>query len=1044
MKQYQTTAQILEETPDAIALIGAATRFPGASDLTQYRALLTTGVSAIRPASVSATLPDYYQQIVSSPHYVPVTATLASVDRFDAGFFGLTPREALILDPQQRHILECVWHAFENAGIVPGDTGDQRTAVFTSTAFSSYLTHLLMPRIYAGLVDVVEAGLACNADFAASRLAYKFNLKGPALAVQTACSSSLVATHLACRSLAGHESDLAVVAAASITVPNGLGYVASDKGMVAVDGRCRPFLASATGTVFGNGAGAILLRRLDQAVENRDRIMAVLRGSAVNNDGSQRVGFTAPAIDGQSAVIAEAMGVAEVAADDIGYIEAHGTGTPLGDPIEISALHDAYGDLHHRIPVGTAKGQIGHLDTVAGLAGLVRVATILQNGTLPATVDPVTAGSNEANPKLDLDRRPFRLLSAAEPWQKGPQARIAALSSFGMGGTNAHAILQEAPEPRPAAKTRTHELIVVSGRAGAEAVDNCQTLGRFLSDHPEADLADTAFTLRQGRKAFETRHFCVAETRQQAADALLSGRTACGTASVPRKLAFVLPGQGSQYASLALELAGTEPLFATHFARLRQQILEAGGCDIAARDLTPQMAAATQYAQPVLFACGVALGKALLSLGAVPDTLIGHSVGEIAAACLAGVLTEQDACALVVARATAMAAAPPGAMLQLSCPPQTAVTLIREIAQATGLILSPVAFNGQTATVAGGEYQAIDRLEAQARTRGLNPIRLRTSHAFHTPIMDQAAETLAVVAAKITFSEPRIPVISTLTGQPAAAGLFADPQYWTRQMLSPVRYGQALENATRNGIRLFVELGPPGGLAAALSPLSHNDTQPAHSLSLLPSRHQAEQAGAATVSFLQGLGTLWAAGKLPDWTTFEQPFLPRNKTELPGYSFRPDRHWPDEDATSDSTENDSPPDKSNAAHPTRLGLPRQPRPHNSEPVIVPEDGPETMLASLWEELLLITPISRHDDFVALGGASITALQLVQALATRGWQLTVRDVFEHRVLSELAGYLRHTGTHSTAVSQPAFFDDDDDDVSLPDPETLATIRSQLKA
>ncbi|WP_407977227.1 type I polyketide synthase [Brucella pseudogrignonensis] len=1035
MKHRQTTEEILAETPDAVAVIGAAVRFPGATDLFAYRALLASGAPAIQPVEPGIAMPEYYRQMAAQPNYVPVSATLTNVACFDAGFFGFTPREAVVMDPQQRHILECVWHAFENAGIIPGDEGEQRTAVFTSTAFSTYLSHLLMPRIYAGMVDVVEAGLANNTDFAASRVSYKLNLKGPALAIQTACSSSLVATHLACRSLAEHESDLAIVAAASITVPNGLGYLASDKGMVAVDGKCKPFLASATGTVFGNGAGAVLLRRLDQAVGNGDRIMAVIRGSAVNNDGGQRIGFTAPNMDGQSAVIAEANGVADVTPADIGYIEAHGTGTPLGDPIEISALYDAYGDLPHPIPIGTAKGQIGHLDTVAGLAGLVRVATIFDTQTIPATAE-----EGAPNPELELSRRPFRLVGKAEPWKSGAQARIAALSSFGMGGTNAHAILQEVPERKASAGARSHELIVLSGREALDADANCHALGSFFDSNHGINLADAAYTLRHGRKALSARRFCVVRNGEQASEALVNGRYYHGDASNRPKTAFVLPGQGSQYAELAVELVAAEPVFAKHYGRLRKLILHAGGHDIAAPGLDAEAAMSTQYAQAALFACGVALGRTLEAFSTVPDSYIGHSVGEVAVACLTGILSEKDACELVVARANAMSEAPRGAMVQLSCPEDAAGKLIAQVQAQTGLVLAPVAFNAPATIVAGGDFTAIEQLETAAESKGIDCIRLRTSHAFHTPMMQQAAARLSAITAHMPFNSSAIPVISTLTGQVAEPDMLSDPDYWAQQMLRPVQYGKALQTAIDDGISLFVELGPPGGLAASLLQMSGPPDTSLHSLALLPSRRQASQAGAQHVAFLQGIGTLWSAGRLTCWAGFDEPFLPRNRIELPGYAFRAEQHWPETEGAAETARQAG--NAIEAARPN-LALPRQARPESAEPFAAPSGDTEMMLAALWEDLLLIAPIGRNDDFIALGGASITALQLVQALAAKGHTITVREIFEHRVLAEIAARIRQAGNSACSTGQVSGPEDDPDEDSL-DLETLATIRSRLKA
>lgn len=1028
MKQRQSAEDILAELPDAIAVVGAATRFPGAADLFGYRELLASGISAVRPIERDKLAASHHAGIANLPNYVAMSATLDRVELFDAGFFGFTPREAMLIDPQQRHILECVWHAFENAGIVPGDGEDQRTAVFTSVAFSSYLSHFLLPRIQAGMVDVIEAGLSNNVDYAPSRVSYKLDLKGPSVAVQTACSSSLVATHMACRSLAERECDLAVVAASSITVPNGLGYLASDKGMLAKDGVCRPFSADATGTIFSNGAGAILLKRLDQAVTDGDRIAAVIRGTAINNDGANRVGFTAPSIDGQSAVIAEAMGMAGVMPEDLSFVEAHGTGTPLGDPIEVAALHDAFGEVDHCIPLGTVKGQVGHLDTAAGLAGLLKIAAAFLDETIPATLN-----LSSSNPALEMETRPFRLVGAPEPWKSGAHARIAGLSSFGMGGANAHAVLQEPPTQPTTPPGREQELFVISGREDVDGAENADRLGAFLEKAGDIDAADTAFTLRHGRRAFPARSFLVAGCIAEAREALQNRRLHHGDGKARGKLAFVLPGQGSQYAGLALALARTEPAFSAHFERLRQGLIGHGGPDVASRDLDAEAARDTVFAQAALFACGVALGRTLGDLGVVPDLYIGHSVGEVAVACLAGVLDDDDACRLLVARALAMGEAPRGAMVQLLCDAATARSLIDEARQHGG-VLEIAACNAPAAIVAGGDFTSVDRLVGAAESRRVNTIRLRTSHAFHTPMMQDAAEALARTAGALAFKPAAIPIVSTLTGRPASAMLLSDPDYWRRQMLSPVRFADALGTALGDDVSLFVELGPAGGLQASLA----QDHDAPRTVAMLPNARQAEVEGADQRRFLETIGTLWACGRAIDWKVFDRPFLPRRKVELPFYTFRPERHWPEAETAPAA------PLPAVSHAPTLPAMPRQARPVLANAYAAPQGATETMLAGLWEDLLLIAPIGRDDDFIALGGASITALQLVQAVAQKGYTLTVRDIFDNRVLANLAILLEQEQSAPRPLPVTALpIDSNDDDHDGLDLEALATIRSRLK-
>lgn len=1037
-----TAEALLKAAPDAVAVVGAAVRLPGAPDLAGYQALLRTGARAMRPVDPDRLATSPHAALAELPNYVAMTSTMADVELFDAGFFGFTPREALLIDPQQRQLLECTWHAFENAGIVPGDDMAQRTGVFTSVSFSSYLSHLLLPRLHAGLIDVVEAGLSNNIDYAPARISYKLDLKGPSIAVQTACSSSLVSTHLACRSLDDAECDLAVVTACSITVPNGLGYLFNDKGVVSRDGCCRPFARDATGTIFANGAGALLLRRLEDAVAAGDRILGVIRGSATNNDGSRRAGFTAPNVDGQSAVIAEALAASGIEPSEVGYIETHGTGTPLGDPIEITALADVYhGVAPASVPIGAVKANIGHLDTVAGLAGLTKVLLAFEQEEIPAT-----PFADQPNPDLELAQRPFRLVPTPEPWRRGARPRVAGVSSFGMGGSNAHAVLQEAPPAPAPGPARALELLVLSGRTDEDAEAVGRRLATALETVSDHALSDVAHTLRVGRAAFDARRALVAATRREAIAALETGRVRRSLApGQPVGLAFVLPGQGSQYPGLGADLAAAEPIFARHHARLRKTLAAHGGADIGDPGLTAADVQATELAQPLLFAAGVALGASLKDLGVVPDVYVGHSVGEVAVACLAGALSEEDACRLVVARAKAMAAAPEGALVLLLAGRARVEDLVDQAR--CGGVLEPVVFNAPEAIVAGGDFAAVERLIALAQSAGVKASRLKTSHAFHTPMMASAAEAVQKAAAGLSFRPAERPVISTLTGRLSAGDAISTPDYWARQLLGPVRFADALDQALDQvGASLFLELGPAGGLANGLpqivSARAGRSAWPA--AALLATARQADEPGAETRAFLAAVGDLWLAGRPVDWRAFDDDFQPRRRLALPGYPFRRERHWPDDAAGATAAAAGEPrTDGAPSQAQTRLQLPRQPRPAQAGDFIPPHGPHETLIAGLWEQLLLIAPIGREDDFVAFGGASITALQLVQLAALQGCHLTVREIFEHRRLKDLAAHVAAPGKSGPPAPPPDRAPEPvaDDELDL---ETLNTIQTQLRA
>lgn len=1051
-------------SPDSVAIVGAAVRFPGAPTLEAYRRLLLEGRQAMRPIPAERLAGSLHAALSRQPGYVAMESTLEDIEVFDAGFFGLSPREALILDPQHRHLLECTWHAYEQAGILPGDREDHRTGVFTSVSHSAYLTRFLMPHFLAGRLDVIETSLANDKDYAAARLAWKLNLKGPAAAIQTACSSSLVATHMACRSLLDGECDLAVVGAATITVPSGLGYPYSDRGILSRDGLCRPFSADASGTLFASGAAVILLKRLEEACRDQDRILACIRGSAVNNDGGQRAGFTAPNVDGQSAVIAEALAVAGIDPGEIQYVEGHGTATPLGDPVEVTALTDAFtadGPLPSgQVALGSVKGNLGHLDTVAGLAGLLKVALALEAETLLPTPHAATP-----NPALNLPATPFRLVPTAEPWRRGPRRRLASVSSFGMGGTNAHAVIEEAPLPRPPAPGRVVELLVFSARSDDDAATVAGRLADHLSAHPTLSLTDVAHTLRVGRRPLTDRRMLVAASLPEAADALHNSRYARSRiAETPPPTVLVFPGQGSQYPGLAADLLDHDPLFAGHFQRLRHLILIAGGPDITGPELRTEAVHHTALAQPLLFATQTALALTLLDLGLKPALLIGHSVGEIAAACLAGRLNEADAARLVVCRARAMADAPEGGMLLLSAETGVAQHLITQVQQdlPPGNVLELAAFNAPGAVVAGGDPAAIAALEQTARQNGISCTHLHTSHAFHTALMDTAAATVGGLTLPPVTGDGQIRLVSTLTGILAGPDM-GTAAYWAEQIRQPVRFAAALQTALDLGGRLFVEVGAPGGLEAALQP-QRGQTDGIQTVSLLPSRRAATQPDAAQRAVLSGIGTLWLSGHDLDWNRLDQPFLPRRRLDLPGYPFRRDRHWPDLPASCDLQSRDlhaSAPDGqrlpplfadsetspaaigqtalADRTLPTGFVLPRQPRPADSPAYDAPHGDLEHRLANLWEEFLLIAPIGRNDNFLAFGGTSITALQVVQALSSDGITITVRDLFSTPTLTALAAHVAANPIAPAPQEAAA--------APLPPPpavdaESMATITAQL--
>lgn len=1029
------------ELPEgAIAIVGMAGRFPGADSIEALWQMLLDGRDAMRSVPEPVLARSIHADIRDAPDYVAMMCGIEDYDCFDAAFFGLSPREAAFMDPQHRLLLETAWSVFEDAGIPTGDRDGLRTGVFTSVNLSCYLIANVMPRLKDGTVDPFEIGIANDKDYVGTRIAYLFDLKGPALTVQTACSSSLVGTHLACQSLLAHDCDRALVGACSVLLPNALGYLHTPGGIRSSDGRCRPFDTRGDGTIFASSAAMVMLRRLEDAVESGDRILAVIRGTAINNDASGRVGFAAPGVDGQASVIAEALAVAGVDPLDIGYVEAHGTATPLGDPIEVAALTQAFttassdpsGLTPGRCPIGSIKSNLGHLDTAAGVAGLIKAALAIERGHLPATMH-----TERPNPELRIDQTPFRLLASGEEWPRGPHPRRAGVSSFGVGGTNAHAVLEEAPQlPDQPVIARPSSLLLLSARddRGAEAM--VERLASHLTERPTLDIGDVGHTLRHGRTALPERRLLVAKNSGQAALALEEGRVLAGRApETPPPLAFVLPGQGSQYPGLVRRLRDVEPVFRHEFDALADMIGAAGGPDlqelIAGADA--ETLARTEITQPLLFAVSVALGRTLGVWGIRPAVLLGHSIGEIGAACLGEAITPEDAAKLVVVRGQAMADTPEGAMLQVAAEEATVRGLIAEARQAE--VLEVAVINAPDAVVAGGDEAAILRLAAAAEVTGIAAKKLRTSRAFHTPLMEPARDRMHGVLSKIRLRPPQTPIVSSVDGGWLDAARATDPDHWVRQVLTPVRFSDGLARLALEDASLLLELGPPSGLAAfSAAEARARGAAPPTVITMLPGARATSGPRAEPdiepAALMEALGRLWLAGRDPDWRAVDRHFGPHRRVALPTYPFARTRYWlptPEESAIAALEETESPTAPTAAKKTAALpSVERHQRPTMATPFTAPASETENVLAEIWSELLYVAPIGRDDDFLELGGDSIMALRMVRMAAEAGLAVSAKSVFEARTirgLAEIARPLAHdAGTWSGPfVATPALID-----------------------
>ncbi len=885
---------------DAVAIVGMAGRFPGAEDVAAYWQNLLAGRESVTFFEPDALDPSLDPALTRQPGYVRARGVLADPAAFDAGFFAMSPREAEVTDPQQRLALELAWEALEDAGYDPARVEGAVGVYAGEYNVTYYIEHVLRRPDVVERAGAFQAMVGNEKDFIATRIAHKLDLRGPALSIHTACSTALVAVAQAFFALRTGQCDMALAGAAAITCPPASGYLYQEGSMLSPDGRTRPFDRDARGTVFSDGAGFVVLKRLADAQRDGDRVVAILRGAATNNDGAAKSSFSAPSAAGQADVIVRALDVAGVEPGSLGYVEAHGTATPLGDPIEIEGLKRAFaarGGARGRCGLGSVKSNFGHLVAASGAAGLIKTALALEHGVIPPTLH-----FQAPNPKLGLEGSPFYVVAEATPWPRGAAPRRAGVSSFGVGGTNAHVIVEEAPEPRraPRPSKRSWHLLPVSARSERALGEANRRLAEALGTAGPEALADASFTLALGRRAFAQRRAAIVRGPEGLAKAL-SGAPAPTAARARASFAFAFPGQGSQYVAMGRALAREEPAFRAALSECVEilrggregpggplaldlgPVLDPGPGDVArAESLLVQ----TSYTQPAIFAVEYALARLWLSLGVRPDALVGHSVGEFVAACLAGVFSLEDALRLVLHRGRLMQAAPPGVMLSVRAP----------AADVAGELTGPLgvsAVNAPKLCVVGGPEADIAALEARLAARGVATSRLRTSHAFHSPSMQGAVAPFLELVRQVPLAAPSLPIVSTLTGEPLSAAQATDPTYWARHLRETVRFSDALGALWReNPDRVVIEMGPRATLTTLSKQIAPDPKRNASLAALDVGPPPAAGDPDEPLAFGRALGQAWALGAPIDWAAF---FVgeERRRVPLPTYPFERQRHWVD-------------------------------------------------------------------------------------------------------------------------------------------------------
>ena len=863
-----------------IAIVGMSGRFPGARTLDELWTVLSQGREPLRAEeqdTASAAMSDQVS------HMVRANCTLPDLDLFDAGFFGFNPREAEMTDPQHRIFLECAWEALENAGIKAGDKA-RPIGVFAGTGMTSYVFGQIEHD--AQILDAFPSIIATDKDFVATRVSFKLNLTGPSMTVQCACSTAMVAVHLACQSLIAGECDAAIAGGVAAAVPQHDTYKYMPGAMLAPDGRCRPFDANGRGTVFADGVAVITLMRLEDALAGGYPVRAVILGSAVNNDGGQKPGYTAPTVDGQVKVVTQALAVAGIGADDLGFIEAHGTGTVLGDAIEIGALTKVLRSATDAVgacALGSIKSNIGHTLAAAGVAGIVKTVLALEHGAIPAC-----ANFETPNPDLDFATSPFTVNTVLQPWERPASGvRRAGVSSFGVGGTNAHVILEEAPPARSGPSRRAWHILPLSAKAEAALPEVADRMRDHLR-RSDVAFADSVFTAQTARRAFDHRRVVIAADADDAATVLDSAggprSFARKVPPTPPKVAFMFTGQGSQYPGMGADLYRGEPAFAAAVDRCLALLEPAVAADLQSLVFAPPTAdgdadrlSRTQTAQLALFVIQYATADLLHAWGVRPDLVIGHSIGDYAAACRAGIMSLPEALRLVATRGRLMGEMPAGSMLSVAADPRELPPLPETV--------SVAAVNAPRLVVLAGPSAAVAEYQQHLETAGISARLLHTSHAFHSAMMEPMLPDFRTAAASVLFEPPAVPFVSSLTGAVVTAAEVADPDFWSRQIREPVRFAAGCATLAAEGATVVVEIGPGRGLSAFARQCGLQ-AQNIDILSVLPDAHDGGLGIATT------LGRLWLAGIEVDWSSLHRG-EERRRVALPTYPFQRQRYWID-------------------------------------------------------------------------------------------------------------------------------------------------------
>jgi amino acid adenylation domain-containing protein len=976
----------LSPTAFDVAIIGVAGRFPGAANLDELWRNLCEGretVTVFRREELDPLVPELDR---NDPNYIPARGVLEGAELFDASFFGITPNEAELMDPQLRVFMEVAWEAFESAGYV-GETIAGEVGVWAGMGNNFYYHHNVLTRPdKIAIMGEIAAEIANEKDHIAPRVSHKLNLKGPSLSVHTACSTTLVVIENAYQALISNQVDVALAGGVDIRTPQKSGQRFEEGGVFSKDGHCRPFDASATGTMFGEGAGAVVLKRLDDAARDNDTVLGVIRGAAVNHDGGRKVSYLAPSVEGQARVIASALGLADIHPETISLVEAHGTATPIGDPIEIEALtrvHRCFSPRRHYCAVGSIKGNFGHATTAAGIAGIIKVLLSMHYRQIPPTLH-----FSKPNPRIDFASSPFFVNDKLVAWEPKGAPMRAGVSSFGFCGTNAHIVLEEAPAALPGiASCRTPQLILLSARNTMALEEGAKRLSTALADCNPVELADAAYTTHLGRKRFEHRRCAVIESGDEAAQYLTQASGARSASAKndsenPRVL-FMFPGQGAQYVNMGRSLYKGEPVFKNAVDACATMLSSHLGCDL--RDFlfpapedenkATESLNNTFYTQPAIFTISYSLANLFTHWGVSPSAFIGHSIGEFVAATLAGVMELPDALRLVATRGRLMQSLPGGSML-------TVRLGYEQLAGRLPAYVDIAAVNGPRLCVVAGPTDAVTAFGEKLDAEGVATRMLHTSHAFHSAMMEPVVEPFLRIVESIRLSQPRIPFLSTVTGDWVKGPEVTNPSYWARHLRSTVQFSKAVQIAFADDNQVLIECGPRRTCASLA--LQQQPKNPGRVIATMPDSGELQDE---YPSCLMALGSLWLNGCNVDWAAYHEGER-RRRVSLPTYAFQRKRYWiePGVAPTSSAVKVLT----SAVMHTIESGDAAK----NDGGVAA--DSLTVSIVSIIEELLgsKLESFDENARFIALGLDSLLLTQLARAARVRlGFEVTFRDLTE---------------------------------------------------